>query len=272
MIIMMCKEKGLLNYDDKLEQYINIPYKEITIRQLLQHISGLPDYQAIMDQYWDKSKVADNTAIIDYLNKYIMPVSFLPGEKYEYSNTGYVLLASIAEKVTGQDFIKLCQEWIFTPLQMKDTNIRSNDQKSKEKRFALGHLPDSLGNLVNANKFHSSDYTIWLGNRKGPGRVSSTAMDLLKWDQALYNEKLVSNHTLTEAFTSGINNEGKDINYGFGWVVTKDKEGQKIIYHTGSNPGYATIIIRIPNTKETFIMLNNNDHKSKGKLTEIFLK
>jgi CubicO group peptidase (beta-lactamase class C family) len=99
MTIMMVKEKGLLNYDDLVEKYINIPYKGMTIRQLLTHTSGLPDYQAIMDSYWDKSKVAGNDDIINYLNKYAPPKLFEPGEKYLYSNTGYVLLASILEKV-----------------------------------------------------------------------------------------------------------------------------------------------------------------------------
>ena len=70
MTIMMLQEKGLLKYDDLVEQYINIPYKGITIRQLLTHTSGLPDYQNIMDQHWDKTKVANNTDIIEYLNKY----------------------------------------------------------------------------------------------------------------------------------------------------------------------------------------------------------
>jgi CubicO group peptidase (beta-lactamase class C family) len=106
MIIMMLKEKGLLQYDDLVEKYLNIPYKGITIRQLLTHTSGLPDYQEIMDQYWDKTKVAGNNDIIVYLNQYHPPILFEPGTKYKYSNTGYVLLASIVEKASGRDFIE----------------------------------------------------------------------------------------------------------------------------------------------------------------------
>ena len=121
MTIMMVKEKGLLNYDDLVEKYINIPYKGITIRHLLTHTSGLPDYQAIMDTYWDKSKVASNDDIINYLNKYAPPKLFEPGEKYLYSNTGYVLLASIVEKVSGRDFIEFCNTEIFNKLKMNRT-------------------------------------------------------------------------------------------------------------------------------------------------------
>jgi CubicO group peptidase (beta-lactamase class C family) len=272
MIIMICKEKGFLQYEDALEKYIDIPYKNITIRNLLQHTSGLPDYQDIMDKYWDKSKVAGNEDIIAYLNKYIVPVSFEPGLKYEYSNTGYVLLASIAEKLTGKSFTTLCKDWIFTPLQMKDTKIRANDEKNKEKRFAYGHLQDSLNNYINAKNFHSSDYTIWLGNRRGPGRISSTAPDLFKWDQGLYTNKIISQSALKEAFTSGTNKQGDVINYGFGWDISTNKKGEQIVSHTGSNPGYATIIIRNLTTKEVFVMLNNNDHPAAGLLTELFLK
>ena len=88
MIIMMLKEKGKLSYDDSVSKYLQIPYKGMTIRNLLTHTSGLPDYQEIMDKYWDKSKVAGNPDCIEYLNKYAPPKHFEPGEKYEYSNTG----------------------------------------------------------------------------------------------------------------------------------------------------------------------------------------
>ena len=88
MVIMMLKEQGKVNYDDPVEKYVSIPYKGITIRHLLNHTSGLPDYQAIMDQYWDKTKVAGNEDCITYLNKYVPPVLFVPGTKYTYSNTG----------------------------------------------------------------------------------------------------------------------------------------------------------------------------------------
>src|SRR5688572_15864792 len=96
MVIMMLKEKGKLNYEDLVEKYLDVPYKSITIRHLLTHTSGLPDYQEIMDQHWDKSKVAGNPDIIEYLNRYKPPSLFEPGTSYQYSNTGYVLLASVA--------------------------------------------------------------------------------------------------------------------------------------------------------------------------------
>ncbi len=268
MIIMMLQEKGKLQFDDAVSTYLDVPYKGITIRNLLTHTSGLPDYQDIMDAHWDKTKVAGNKEILEYLNRYAPPANFLPGEKYEYSNTGYVLLASIAEKASGQDFIELCRQWIFKPLRMKDTDIRTLDEKAKVRHFAAGHIKDSLGNFVNANTFHAFDYTVWLGNRKGPGRISSTARDLLKWDQALYSEKLVAKATLDQAFTPMKLNNGSLSNYGFGWAISKTGEGKMVVSHTGDNPGYRTIIIRDLESRRTLIVLSNNAHPAIRKLAD----
>ncbi|UZD21423.1 serine hydrolase [Algoriphagus halophytocola] len=268
MMVMICKEKGLLQFDDMAENYVAIPYKGISIRNLLTHTSGLPDYQAIMDEYWDKSQVAGNPEILEYLRKYAPPKSFEPGEKYEYSNTGYVILASIVEKVTGEDFVKLSKEWIFEPLEMQNTAIRSLEEKANVENFAAGHLKNKQGQYVNANTFHSSDYTVWLGNRKGPGRVSSSAEDLLKWDQALYTDKLVSQKTLTEAFTPFELNNGTLSYYGFGWEIKIQSPFGKVVMHTGSNPGYSTIIARYIEENKTVIVLNNNAHPDMMKVVE----
>jgi len=262
MIIMMLKEKDLLNYDDSVSKYLEIPYKGMTIRNLLTHTSGLPDYQDIMDKYWDKTKVAGNPECIEYLNKYSPPKHFEPGEKYEYSNTGYMLLASIAEKASGKDFIELCRKWIFKKLKMKSTDIRTLEEKKATKNFAIGHIyVEERNKYVRADSFPSSNYTIWLGNRKGPGRISSTAADLLKWDNALYTDKLVRQSTLQEAFTPMKLNDGSFSNYGFGWELRNDPSFGKIVQHNGDNPGYKTQIIRYIDKKKTMIILNNNAHR-----------
>ncbi|MFD2202661.1 serine hydrolase domain-containing protein [Shivajiella indica] len=266
MLVMMCIEKGLLGVDDLAETYLDIPYTGISVKNLLTHTSGLPDYQAVMDKHWDKSKIAGNPDILEYLRRYNPPMEFQPGEKYEYSNTGYVLLASIVEKVTGRDFVELSREWIFKPLGMSDTDIRTLDEKAKIPNFAAGHQMDESGQFVNANKFHSSDYTVWLGNRKGPGRVSSTAADLMKWDRALYTTGLVSTDMLDLAYSSFVLNDGSLSNYGFGWDLSEDPKMGKVVSHTGSNPGYSNLIVRYIDKDFTFIMLNNNEHESRTDL------
>lgn len=268
MMVMICKEKGLLKYDDLIETYLDIPYSGISIRHLLTHTSGLPDYQEVMDQHWDKSKVAGNEDILEYLREYNPPMLFQPGDRYEYSNTGYVFLASIVEKVTGEDFITLSKDWVFDPLEMTETHIRTLKEKAEVENFAAGHLKDEVGNYVNANKFHESDYTVWLGNRKGPGRVSSTVQDLLKWDQALYTDQLVSKETLAEAFSPMELNDGEFSDYGFGWDIAEDEDAGKIVSHDGDNPGYRTKIIRLIDQQKTLILLNNNAHPFKDQLLE----
>ncbi len=259
MVIMMLKEKGLLQYDDPVEKYLNIPYKGISIRNLLTHTSGLPDYQDIMDQHWDKTKVAGNENIIAYLNQYAPPKLFEPGTKYTYSNTGYVLLASIAEKASGRDFIEFANTEIFQKLGMKHTAIRTLQEKAAVKNFAIGHMYVKEKNaFIRADSFPSSNYTIWLGNRKGPGRISSTVEDLLKWDQALYANKLINQQTLEEAFTPMVLKDGKISSYGFGWEIISNNPTGKIVWHNGDNPGYKTEIMRFLGKKATLIILCNN--------------
>lgn len=259
-IIMMLQEKDKLSYDDLVEKHLEIPYKGITIRHLLTHTSGLPDYHEVMDTHWDKTKVAGNADILEYLNRYAPPKLFEPGEKYQYSNTGYVLLASIAEKVTGEDFIKLSRRWIFRPAKMENTNTRSLKQKKRVKNFAIGHqLIKDKNRYARADSLPSSNYTIWLGNRKGPGRVSSTSSDLLKWDQLLYTDGALKQTTLhKEAFRPMVLNNDSLNHYGFGWMIRQQSPFGKVVEHTGDNPGYATQIVRYIDRRKTIILLSNN--------------
>jgi CubicO group peptidase (beta-lactamase class C family) len=262
MIIMMLKEEGKLSYDDPLEKYIpGLPYTNITIRHLLTHTSGLPDYQAVMDTYWDKTKVAGNPECIGYLKKYAPEKLFEPGEKYEYSNTGYMLLASVAEKASGIDFISFARTRIFVPVEMTNTDIRSKDEKTMLPQMAWGHIwVEEKKAYVRADSMIQFNYGIWLGNRKGPGRISSTATDLLKWDQILYNGKLVADETLGEAFTPMTLNSDSISNYGFGWTIQDHPTLGRVVRHSGSNPGYSTHIVRYIDAKRTIILLCNNAH------------
>lgn len=262
MTIMILREDGKLDYDDPIEKYIpRLPYPGITIRNLLNHTSGLPDYQSVMDEHWDKTKVAGNEDNIAYLIKYKPAKNFEPGEKYEYSNTGYMLLASIAEKASDKDFIQFCHDRIFDPLQMRDTDIRSKEQKLKLGNMAWGYqYVEEKQRFVSADSFPSSNYTVWLGDRKGPGRISSTASDLLKWDQALYGEKVVKKETLEEAFAPAKLNNDSISNYGFGWSIINDTPMGKIVWHNGDNPGYKTHIFRYIDADKTWIVLCNNAH------------
>ena len=273
MVIMQLQSKGKLNYDDAVEKYLSIPYKNITIRHLLNHTSGLPDYQAIMDAHWDKSKVADNNDIIEYLNKYAPPANFLPGDKYEYSNTGYVLLASIAEKASGEDFTKMLRQMVFKKFGMKNTDLRTPAEKATLNNMAIGYIRQSpTGVYMNAELFPSSNYTIWLGHREGPGRISSTADDLLKWDRALYDKRFFTSQMQSEAFKPAVLNDQKISPYGFGWELGSDDVLGKYVQHSGDNPGYKTEIVRYIDADKTIILLCNNAHDRFEKLLEALKK
>jgi CubicO group peptidase (beta-lactamase class C family) len=262
MVIMILKEEGKLNYDDRLDIYIpGLPYEGITIRHLLTHTSGLPDYQAVMDQHWDKTKVAGNDECIEYLKKYSPPKLFEPGEKYSYSNTGYMLLASVAEKASGIDFISFIKTRIFVPVEMTSTDIRTQEQKSMLPNMAWGHIwvPEKNA-YIRADSMVAFNYGIWLGNRKGPGRISSTTTDLLKWDQELYKGVLVSDAALNEAFTPIKLKSDSISNYGFGWQIGTHKRIGRFVHHSGGNPGYNTHIVRYIDANRTIIMLCNNGY------------
>jgi CubicO group peptidase (beta-lactamase class C family) len=274
MVIMMLKEEGKLGYDDMLEKYVpGLPYKNITIRHLLTHTSGLPDYQAVMDEHWDKTKIAGNPECIEYLLKYAPPKLFEPGDKYKYSNTGYMLLASVAEKASGIDFISFVRTRIFTPVEMTNTDIRTQDEKTMLRQMAWGHIwVDEKNAFVRADSMIQFNYGIWLGNRKGPGRISSTSSDLLKWDQALYGGKLVTNTTLEEAFTPMKLNSDSLSNYGFGWTIQQSPVAGRIVSHSGSNPGYNTYIVRYTDSNSTVIFLCNNAHTRYKETLDSILK
>jgi CubicO group peptidase (beta-lactamase class C family) len=269
MIIMMLEEEGKLRFDDQLQKYIpSLPYSGITIRHLLNHTSGLPDYQAVMDAHWDKTKVADNNDNIAYLRQYHPQVNFAPGDKYEYSNTGYMLLASVAEKVSNDKFVDLCRQRIFNPLQMHATDIRNREEKATRSDMAWGHIyVAEKQQYARADSFPEFNYTIWLGKRVGPGRISSNTTDLLKWDQALYSEQLVKKATLEEAFRPARLNNDSLSNYGFGWRIRQDSTLGRVVFHTGDNPGYSTMIVRFIEAKKTMIFLCNNAHPKFDELS-----
>lgn len=272
MAIMMLKEDGKLDYGDPMEKYIpGLPYRGITIRHLLTHTSGLPDYQAVMDEHWDKTRPAGNPDIIEYLKQYHPVRRFAPGERYEYSNTGYVMLGSIAEAASGEDFIAFCRRRIFGPLGMSSTDIRSLEEKAAIGNFAKGYIyVEEKARYIAADSFPSSNYIVWLGNRKGPGRVSSTSSDLLRWDRALYSSSLVKAETLEEAYTPyKLLNDSLSY-YGFGWQLQEHPTLGRKIWHTGSNPGYSTRIVRFVDADKTIVVLSNNAYPRITELDKAF--
>ena len=210
MAIMILKEQGKLDYDDPIQKFLpGLDYEGVTVRHLLHHTAGLPDYERWFDQNWDTDsaladrKTAFNKDVFEQFSEHEPERKFEPGERWEYSNTGYVLLGHIIEKASGMPTRDFMQKHIFSPLEMTNAQAFSPGKEFdvKSRVYGLSRLADG--------GFEANDWN-YLNGMIGDGGVYASARDLLKWDQALYTDKLVSEESIAEAFTSGKTNDGDE--------------------------------------------------------------
>lgn len=264
MGIVILKEKGKLNLTDEISKYIPelSNYKKITIENLLHHTGGLPDYMPLMDSIWDKTKIATNKDVVSFFGTHKPKVLFKPNTKHENSNTGYALLATIIENVSGQTYAEFMKEQIFKPLKMKNSFVYNRRLSSKKiKNYALGYLfIKSQNKYVLPDDFEKTKMVFWLDGVVGDGTVNSTVIDLLKWDRALYSTKLVSAESLKQIFTNGKLNDGSLGKHGFGWRMLDTKEFGRIAKHSGGWPRYMTYIERNIENDKTIIILQNHNN------------
>lgn len=265
MGIMILKERKKLIYDDNVNKFLpEFPYPTITIRHLLTHTSGLPSYENQFEKKWDHKKIAFNKDIIDMLRQEKDTLLFKPGSKWQYSNTGYAVLALIIEKLSGMSYNDFMAVNIFRPLGMTHTFIY-NTRRSTGKipaNYALGFVySDSLKRYILPDSLHNFDMVYYLDGIVGDGCVNSTTGDLLAWDRSLYTTKLVSKPTLDEMLSPLVQMSPRDSTtfYGFGVSVQPKTPRGKVISHTGGWPGYATLLVRMVDIDETIIALSNNE-------------
>ena len=268
MGILILMQRGKLSLNDSLRVYFHdLPYKNITIRNLLTHTSGIPDYMEFFENHWDKSKIASNINVLSLFAQYKPPVHFVPGDRFEYSNTNYVLLAMIIEKVSGLSYEDFLQKNIFAPLNMDHTRVFNRMVSKKEHlaNYAYSYIVDEKGQKpVLADSIKELNYVVYLDGIVGDGSVISTISDLFKWDRALYTNKLVQVSTLNEAFTPFKFNDGNESGYAFGWGVRyNDKSIGKCIYVLGSWAGYDNFLARFIDTDKTIIILRNVSNHNK---------
>jgi CubicO group peptidase (beta-lactamase class C family) len=236
---MMVAERRLLTYDDPLSKFLSgfsDAVGAVTLRHLLTHTSGIPDYPVLNVDH----PGVTNAEILAALRQLTRP-SFPPGQKYSYSNSGYVLLALVIEAVSGESLPRFLGSRIFEPLGMGATFVlTSPDQKTAD--VARGY--DSDG--------RADDFE---GMATGESGVYSTVTDLLRFDQALYTNSLVSQRTLAEAFVPAPVREGST-SYGFGWNIVTDASGMRV-WHQGNTAGFRAFIERRLRDRITVIMLTN---------------
>jgi CubicO group peptidase (beta-lactamase class C family) len=267
MAIMLLNEAHKLTLNDTLRQYFpELPYQHITIANMLDHTSGLPEYQLLMVHNWGHNQIANNTDLIKMLAAKRPPVFFKPGEKYRYSNTGYVLLASIIEKVSGQSYQDFITDHIFKPLGMRSSAIyaQPNDHPAgRIEDYADGFIySDSLKRYVPAVNVYP--LVRYLAGIDGDAGVSTTTGDLLKWDRAIHRHALLTKQDQDDMLAPHtlIDTAGK-LYYGYGVETGKNELGS-FIMHEGIWPGYRTCLTRYVGPDITIIVFSNNESNAVG--------
>jgi CubicO group peptidase (beta-lactamase class C family) len=262
MAIMKLQEQGKLSIHDSVSKYLtNFPLKGVTIKTLLNHRSGIPNYVHYMERLgWDRKKFVTNKDVLDFIIARSKDIQInQPDKRFSYSNTNYALLALIIEKVTGLTFPEYMKSNIFLPLGMQDTYV-----------FTMSDSARFLHSYFSSGREYAFDY---LDQVYGDKNVYSTVRDMLKWDQALYGGTFFRKETLDSAF-SGYSFEKPGINnYGLGWRMFLLKNGKKFVYHNGWWHGNRTAFYRMPDDKVTIIALSNNDFTkvySSKKIADIF--
>ena len=274
--VMLLKRRGLLDLEDEITKFFpEVPYKGVTIRHLLNHTGGLPDYMDWIDETAKKeNRIPGNDMIVRFLSECGEEPVFAPGDQWEYSNTGYCLLAQIVEKAAGVPFEVFMQENVFEPAGLTSTHVyhRRKDHLTIE-NLAYGMLLE-LGSdkYVLPDDSGESAYVVTLDGASGDGLVHSNVLDLLTWDRVLREGKVLTKEEQELMYTPVILNNGEmgrdeeeegDPGYGFGWEILGDPEQGLIVFHSGGWPGYSTWYERYIDEDKVYVLLSSRDSKDE---------
>ena len=265
MCIMILEEQGKLDYDDDIRKYLpEAKYDGITIRHLLWHTSGVPRYMEFMSKHYSDEEWYVNDDVLRVLAEDTPEIRFEPGEKYEYSNTGYLLLGSVVERASGVSFNKFLDQNIFDKLGMS-SSIFPIDQKEFDEMAnrVRGYDRQDDGGYVD------NDYTDYDHDVHGDGGIFSSVIDLFKWNEALATEKLARKETIQEAYKPYVLNDGSVGDYGFGWSIS-EVDANRIVEHSGSWIGFRTYILRDITNNHCVIVLTNLGNRRGAKLYNAF--
>jgi CubicO group peptidase (beta-lactamase class C family) len=248
--LLMLQQDGKLNYRDDIRKYLpayNTYGKTITIEHILSHTSGIPSYT----EMYGFDTLAARPVSVHQLVKFFerQPLLFEPGSDWSYSNSGYVLAALIVEKVSGQPFNDFLQKRIFEPLRMSNTFLGTSN-------FTLENKTGEYGANLPKGKVKMEPQYDWYW-AYGAGQIVSTVDDMLKWDEALQQEKLLRKDLLAIAHKSFQLTTGTPANYGLGWSVST--LGTKaFVQHGGAIGGYRAQAARVPDDRLYWVLLSNS--------------
>jgi D-alanyl-D-alanine carboxypeptidase len=256
-VLLQLAEQGKLSLDEDVTRYIPdapVHGKHVTVRQLLNHTSGIPSYTSIPGAEKNEQLDLSHEQVLDLIRN--APPNFDPGASWRYNNSGFYLAGMIAENVMHQPYGTLLHDRIFTPLQMQSSSLC--DASTPVPNLASGsEVVD--GKLMPAAKVS------WKLPFAGGG-VCSTASDLLKWQMALNKDHVVSKHSLATMRTPTALADGASIDYGLGTRIGL-LEGHPVFGHTGSGGGFTTALETLPDDKLSIAVLINT--ASDGAATEL---
>jgi CubicO group peptidase (beta-lactamase class C family) len=247
MAVLKLQQEGKLNIDEEFNKYFpSFNYPGITIRMLLNHRSGLPNYNYFMEKLgWDKTRFVKNEDVLNYLVNRKAELEDIkpPGQNFSYCNTNYALLALLIEKVTGATYAAYLNKSFFIPLQMQHTYVFT--------------LADTLKAVPSYNWKGTLEAYTFLDQVYGDKNIYTTPRDLLTWDRALSSDLIFTQETLDQAYAPYSNEKPGMHNYGLGWRMTIFPDSNKIIYHNGWWHGSNAAFIRLLKEKATIIAIGN---------------
>jgi len=256
--IMLLYERNQLQLTDTVNKYFpDFPYENVTIKNLLNHTSGLPRYFWVAEHKWEHQKAPTNSEMMALLESTEVQRYFKPGRNFDYSNTGYFVLASIVEKISGTSFSAFVKKNIFEPLEMNDSFVYSFENDSIRTNQLGGYrlyrgwrhlkIPGTVNDAIVGDK-----------------NVYATSKDLFKWTLGLNNGKLLSKESLELMYSKGETVYGRKVPYGFGFRI--DTKKQNTIYHHGKWNGFSTGLTLYPDDELVIIVL---EHTSYNAMTSL---
>jgi len=261
--VVLLRDKNMLKLEDFVSKYIpEFPYPDITIKHLLNHTSGLPNYIWLLEHEWKKKYFPDNEDLIFLLAKHKLPLNFIPGQRFSYSNTGYAVLGSLIQRISGKKYEVFLKEYIFEPLKMETAFVYNQTSFDTIDNVARGYVRRGRGYVE-----YEHDANDGVVGDKG---IYASIYDLFKWDLALHTEMVFSNETINEIFEIQKTNRDRYFNYALGWRLPAFIE-PKMVFHNGWWHGFRTSLRRYVNDKNTIIVLNNTNTNIFPMLKEIQL-
>lgn len=259
--IILLYERDLLQLTDSVTNYFpDFPYKDVTIKHLLTHTAGLPKYFWVAEHKWEEKEPPTNKEMMSLLEVTDTPRFFSAGKNFDYSNTGYFVLASIVEKISGLKYAEFVKQNIFDPLGMKNSYVYSYKKDTIRKEQLIGYrLYKGWRHL----KIRGTVNDAIVGDKN----VYANTEDLYKWNYGLKNGMLLSKESLELMHTKAQTVYGRKVPYGFGFRL--DSRGDGKVYHYGKWNGFSTGIVQYPKDDMVIIIL---EHTSYNALTSLNAK